>query len=110
MATPTPVKMGAGTIGTGSAGTQYTVPAATTSILKSFDIANTTSQLIRVRVWLVDSGDSADTTNAIAYDHPIPGNREYQWEGEQVLATGDTIQTEADASGLCFRGSGVQLA
>lgn len=110
MATATATQLGQGAIGTGGYGTLYTVPAATKTILKSFDICNTTSGRLLARVCLVPNGGSPGTANALLYDFPVPGNGIFGWEGEQVLGTGATIQTQGSAAGLTITASGVQLA
>ncbi len=89
--------------------TLCTVGASTTAILKSFDICNTTPGLIRVRVHLVPSGGAANVNNAILYDFPIVGNGAYGWEGEQVLATGDSIRVAGSAAGCTITASGVLI-
>lgn len=89
--------------------TVYTVGAVTTTILKSFDIANTTTQLIRVRVHLVPGGGASNVNNAIMYDFPIVGNGMFGWEGEQVLATTDSLRVKADYAGCTITASGVEI-
>jgi len=97
-------------IGTGSYTALYTVPGSTKTILKSFDICNTTSGLIKVRVCLVPSGGSPGTANALLYDYGVPGNGIFGWEGEQVsYDAGSTIQTEANFAGLTITASGVEM-
>lgn len=92
--------------------TEYTVPGATTTFLKSFDICNTTGSGIKVRVFLVPSGGSASTSTALIYDSVVPANAEgfpFGWEGEQVMAAGDTLQVQAAATGLTITASGVEV-
>lgn len=112
MATPTAKQLGQAAITTGVT-TLYTVPGLTTTILKSFDICNTTGSGIKVRVFLVASGGSAGTSNALIYDSVVPSQTEgfpYGWEGEQVLGAAATIQIQASATGLTITASGVEIA
>lgn len=95
-------------IGTGSYTTQYTVSSGK-GVLKSFDICNTSPTLIKVRLCLVPSGDSAGTANALLYDFPIPGNGVFGWEGEQVIATSGFIATQATLAGLTITASGLTI-
>lgn len=95
-----------------SATTEYTVGGATTAILKSFDICNTTQAPITIRLHLVPSGGSADTSNALLYDYTIPAaaNGIFGWEGEEILLTGDFIRMVASAAGLSIHMSGIEQA
>lgn len=107
MATPTPVKMAQAELGV--LATLYTVPVATTTIMRSFDVCNTTTNALTFRLYLVPNGDSAGVDNALRYDRSVPGKGDYGWEGEQVLSAGDTVQASGSA-GLTITMSGVQLA
>jgi len=107
-------QLGQAAITTGAT-TLYTVPGATVAILKSFDICNTTTLAIDVRVHLVPNGGSQNTNNALLYDFRIVGKAGsgggiFGWEGEQVLAAGATIQIQATAAGLTITASGVEIA
>ncbi len=66
----TPKQLGQAAI-TAGVTTLYTVPGATTTVLKSFDICNTSSTNKLVRVFLVPSAGAAGTDNAILYDFII---------------------------------------
>lgn len=90
--------------------TEYTVPASTTAVLKSFDICNTTATSITVRIHLVPSGGSADTSNALLYDYTIYAKDSgiFGWEGEEILLTGATIQISASAAGLAIHMNGIE--
>jgi hypothetical protein len=101
----TPTKLGQAVITTGVT-TLYTVPASTRTLLKEFSIANTTGTAINVRVFLVPSAASAGTGNAFLYDVPVPANNALQYNGIEVLNTGDTIQIQAASTGLTIIASG----
>jgi len=100
-----PAKLGQGAVGI-TPSTFYTVPSNTRTFVKDIDVCNTTAVAKLIRVYLVPSGDSAGTANALFYDLTIPGNGSLQWTGSQILDVGDTIQAEADAVGCTLNASG----
>lgn len=101
----TPVRLGSGAIGVALT-TLRTNPALTRDIVKDIDIANTTSGSITVRVYLVESGGAAGTSNQLTPTLTIPANGYYQWTGCQILHEGDEIQAIASAVGLTAHVSG----
>ena len=103
----TPVKLGQGAV-TASPTTFYTVPAITRTFVKDIDISNTTAVNKLIRVYLIPTGDSAGTANALIYDLTIPANGSLQWTGVQILEAGDFIQLEADAVGCTAHISGAE--
>ena len=102
----TPVKFGVQAISTGSTDTVYTVPASTRSLLKDIAIANTTAAPVSVTVYLVPSAGSPTTSNQLFPAVSIAGNSIVQWNGVQVLNTGDSIRTTATAVGCTGHFSG----
>lgn len=99
---------------TTSTQTIYTAPSNSTNIqsgyataeLNGLTICNTTSSSVNINVYIVPSGGSAGTGNAIIYGLPINGNDTKLLQGlTEVLAAGDTIQVSASAPGLTIRGS-----
>lgn len=101
----TPVKLGQAAI-TGVIATLYTVPASTRTLLKDFDICNTTAGALTVDVHLVPSGGSATTANALLYGYSINANATLQWSGTQVMNVSDTIQVKASGVGCTITASG----
>lgn len=101
----TPAKLGRGSIGA-TVSTFYTVPALTRTFVKDIDIANTTSTTINATVYLVESGGTAGTSNALLYAVMIPANGTLQWTGSQILHAGDTIQALGSTTGLTINISG----
>jgi hypothetical protein len=75
---------------TGSNATLYTVASATTAIVKSIHITNTSA--LDATVSLAINGTSATATNCFLQGFTVPAHGEYDWEGFLVLATTDTIQ------------------
>ncbi len=93
--------------------TEYTVPGSTTTFLKSFDICNTTSAPITIRLYIVPNGQAAGVSYALLYDFQIPANTNgiFGWEGENVMGTtGDTVQMIAAGAGLAIHMSGVEVS
>lgn len=101
----TPANLGRGAIGT-SVSTFYTAPTLTRTIAKCFDIVNTTAAAITVNLYLVPSGGTAGTSNALLYGRTVPVGGNVQWTGTQVLNAGDTVQINASAVGCTYNGSG----
>jgi hypothetical protein len=103
----TPAKFGQAPITTGVT-TLYTVPSLARAMLKEFSIANTTGAPINVRLFLVPSAGAAGTGNAFLYDVAVPANNALQYNGLQVLNSGDTIQVQAASAGLTITASGAE--
>lgn len=101
----TPVKLAQAAV-TASVVTVYTVPASTRTILKDIDICNTTAGALTINVYLVPSGGSPGTGNALFFGLAITANTTLQWSGVQVLNAGDTIRVQGSATGLTVNISG----
>lgn len=90
--------------------TLYTVPADTTTIIKSIRICNNTATAATCRVFLVPSGGTADTTTCIFYDISIPGNDTKADDGSHILETGGTLQVRSGtSSSITFTASGMEI-
>lgn len=89
--------------------TLYTVPASKKALIKTIDIANTTSAAKSATVYLVASGGSASASNMLIPTVSIPANGMLQWHGEQVLDVGDFIVSMGSASGLTINISGAEI-
>ena len=72
----TPIQLGQAAITT-SATTLYTVPSLTRTYLKDINICNTTGSPVTVNVYLVPSGGSAGTGNALLYGLSVAANTVY---------------------------------
>lgn len=101
----TPVKLGQAAITTSYA-TVYTTPAESRTIVKEFDIINTTAGALDIYVSIVPSGGSAGTSNALFYANSLPANTTMQWTGTQVMNAGDTIEVKASNVGCTITISG----
>ena len=103
--TVTPARMGQQAVTT-SVVVAYTVPALTRAMLKSASVANTTAAPILLNMFIVPSGGSAGTANALMYGATVPANGVLQWDGLIVMDAGATIEVQGSAVGLTFIASG----
>jgi hypothetical protein len=101
----TPVQLGQAAITT-SVATLYTVPSSTRTYVKGIDICNTSGSAVTVNVYLVPSGLTAATSNALFYGLSIAANTIYHWVGTQILLPGQTLQVSASTTGLTIIASG----
>jgi hypothetical protein len=101
----TPIKLGQAAITTGVT-TVYTAPVSTRTYVKDINICNTTGISCTVSVFLVPSGGSAGTGNALLYNLTLFGSDLYRWQGVQVINAGDRIQVSASATGSTITVSG----
>lgn len=101
----TPVQLGQAAITT-SVATLYTVPTSTRTYLKDINICNTSGSSVNVNVYLVPSGSSAATSNALLYTLAVASHTTYQWSGVQVLTPEQTVQVSASATGCTIIASG----
>ena len=91
-------------LGTASA-TLYTVPAATTTILRHIRITNTTATEKKATM-----GIGADAIGTRLFSEtPIPGNGGLDWSGFTVLVAAETLRGHGDAAGLTATISGVEV-
>ena len=75
--------------GTGNA-TLYTVPGATTCVIRHMRVMNTTGSAATISVAI--NGTAATAANCLLYAFSIPANSVYDWTGFIPLAAADTIQ------------------
>jgi len=101
----TPIQLGQAAITTGVT-TVYTAPVNTRIYVKDINICNTTGISRTVSVFLVPSGGSAGTGNALLYNVTLFGSDLYRWQGVQVINAGDRIQVQASATGATITVSG----
>ena len=81
-------------------------PLGTRTLLKSIDVCNTTSGALTLRIFLVATGGSPGTTNALYYNYTVAANTTLSWRGLQVLVAGTTIQVQSTGTGLTITASG----
>lgn len=111
MATYTPKRLTNPTVLTTSYVSQYTVPSATTTIVKQLIIANPTGTAATASVSIVPSAGSASTSNNVIGGLTVSANSTLVFDLSQVLATGDSIWALASAgTTLNIVISGVEVA
>ena len=103
----TPVKLGQAAI-TATVATLYTTPTSTRTLVKDMHICNTTAGSVNVTLYLVPTGGTAGTSNALLIDKAVASKDTYRWEGVQVMNAGDTIQVIASATGCTITASGAE--
>jgi hypothetical protein len=88
---------------TASTATYYTVPASTSIVIRSIHVANTTTAAITFTLGI------GGTTAALSLwsGFSIPANGSLDWSGFLALATTETIQAVASATGLTLTINGV---
>jgi hypothetical protein len=95
--------------------TLYTVPAATTEIIKEIVLTNTTATDATITLYLVDSGGTAGVTNMLLNAYPVTASLTIKdtvfISMSEVLAAGGTIQGLQGTSGaITVRISGVEVS
>jgi hypothetical protein len=91
---------------TGTPATVYTSPLSTRTKLAQIDVCNTTAADITLNVYMIASGGSAATSNALFYGLNIPANGALQWTGEEYMEPSSFIQASASTTGLTAHFSG----
>lgn len=94
----------------GAPTTLYTAAALTTAILQNLHICNTsTTTDDKVRVFVVPSGGSGDTTNAIVYDMTIPVGNPFEADIMLALGAGDFVAVYSLNGTSTFTLSGIEI-
>lgn len=89
-----------------SVGTIYTVPTGQQFTLTDIEICNASATATTFSIYLVASGGTAGTSNALFYSAPINGNTTVQWTGSTALSAGSTVQVSAGAATVSMKISG----
>lgn len=109
MATFTPIQLGQVQPAT-SYTTVYTVPAATTVIVKEIIVCNTSGSAVVLDISFVPSGGTAGVANNVVAQEQIGAYSTVIFTFSSVLPTGATIQARAGAgSTLTVTASGVTV-
>ena len=107
MPTYTPVRMYIDQV-PNSETTLYTVPGATSALLKEINIANVTGSPVTFQLSVVPSGDTAGADNRIIPSTSIPANSKVYYAFVTAMETGDFLSAIAGtASALTVEISGV---
>lgn len=90
--------------------TLYTVPSSTEAIVSTITVANITAADQTFRIYVVGSGDSAVTGNAIAYDSTLSANSFTAFTLGLTLETGDAIVVRTGVGDtITFQAFGTEL-
>jgi hypothetical protein len=92
-----------------STSTLYTVPNNVQFQLQEVDIINTALSVNTFSIYLVPSGGTASSSNALFYNAPINGSTTVQWQGSLALAAGSTIQASASDVTVTFKLAGTAI-
>ncbi len=86
--------------------TLYTVPAATTVVVRNIHVCNTTAA--NATISLATNGTAATAANCWLTALSVPANSSYDWSGFLHLSATDTLQAlQGTASALTVTISGV---
>lgn len=102
-----PLRLYQGQPGTSEA-TLYTVPAATTVIVKQVVAANVSAAAATISLSLVPSGGTAGATNRLLGAVSIPANSSLSLDLSQVMTAGDFLSaSQGTAAAVTLTISGV---
>jgi hypothetical protein len=88
----------------------YTVPGATTTVVRCIHVCNTTGSAATITIGL-KAGAALAAANHFLSAVSIPANGTYDWTGNQVLATTETIRAlQGTGSALTVHISGIEVA
>ncbi len=98
-------------IGNQQSGIIYTAPSpgGSYSIVKSINVANTSTTTQVFSLNLVPSGDSAGLSNVIVGNIVMSGANVFSYETSIVMPTGSTLQITQPNNDLTFTISGVEF-
>jgi hypothetical protein len=92
---------------TTSAATLYTVPAATTAIVRNIHVVGSSGTTLTL---LLGIGGVA-IGNCLFYNTPVPGAGVLDWSGFLVLTAAETIQAQASsATSVTVTISGIEVS
>lgn len=84
----------------------YTVPGATSAIVKSMRLVGLLNTSQTVTLW----HNSGATEMRLLYVMPVDGLGQAEWDGTLCLAAGDTISVQADiAAAFEFTAHGIEV-
>lgn len=89
--------LGQSQLGT-TAAAVYTVPSATQAVVSTLTVSNVSSYMATIDLYVVLSGGSASTANAVLYQAQVPPNSESNLTIGITLGAGDAIWATASAS------------
>lgn len=87
----------------------YTVPGATTTVVRSIHVANTTGTAATITLGL-NSAAALAAANHFLSAVSIPANGTYDWSGFQVLDAAETIRAlQGTLNALTVHISGIEI-
>lgn len=95
MAVFNPVRFSGPSFLTTSASTQFTVGTGKVNVLKQIVLNNTSATAASVTVYLVASGGTASSANAIVTNLVISANSQIIWSADLPMTAGETLQALA---------------
>lgn len=88
----------------------YTVPSATSAVVSTISATNVNGTASDISIYIVSSGDSAGTDNALVYEAELGENTFQAFTIGVTLAAGDSIQVElATSSAATFQAFGSEI-
>lgn len=95
-----------------TAATAYSLPASTTTIIKTIVVVNTSGAAATFRLFMHNTGSTYDETTAIAWDVSLSAGAVQQFDGFYVLnGTGATFGVRTNtANALTFSGFGPEIS
>jgi len=89
----------------------YVVPSATSTVVSTIAVANTTSTAANATIYIRKAAASAATSNAIVYATPVAANNTTFFTLGITLAATDVVTVASGTSGsLTFHAFGSELA
>ncbi len=88
----------------------YTVPASTSTVCSTLNIANLAASNATFRIAILPSGSSLQAKNYLAYDTVIPGNDSISLTIGMTLAQFDKVQVYASTISQSFNLFGTEIS
>ena len=88
----------------------YTVPASTSAVCSTLNIANLAAINATFRIAILPSGSSLQAKNYLAYDTVIPGNDSISLTIGMTLAQFDKVQVYASTISQSFNLFGTEIS
>lgn len=89
----------------------YTVPSATSAVVSTITATNVDGTASNISIFVVPSGDTAGTSNALVYQAELGANTVQAFTIGVTLATGDKLQVQlGTSSAATFQAFGSELS
>jgi hypothetical protein len=89
--------------------TLYTVPAATSTIVSTLSVCNTTSSAATYRIAVRPTGAAIATQHYVVYDAAVAANDTVLLTLGLTLATTDVLSVFASATNVVFQAHGTEI-